>query len=130
LRLAERLEELTSRRSAYQDQQAAGLLTFEELRTKLSAIEDERSTLQRELDAISNADAELLKLQIMRDTILERVENGFFSPEPGPQERHDLYKQMGLRVEVDGSGNVTHSGDVLPPEEFVGAWHGPGSKRP
>jgi hypothetical protein len=67
----------------------------------------------------------------LRDDVLKRVDNGFFAiREPGPQERHDLYKQMGLRVEVDRDGEVTISGTVLPPDEFVSAGRGPGFGRP
>ena len=47
--------------------------------------------------------------------------NGFFEHfTTTPEERHDLDKKMGLRVEVDRNGDVSISGGPLPYDEFVG----------
>src|SRR5215218_2670663 len=91
----------------------------------LSAIEDEPNGLQAQLDSMNDADAQLAQLELQRDTLLDQVHNGFFEyATTTPEERHDLYKKMGLRVEVDGKGDVTISGSVVPHNEFVSAWHG------
>ena len=104
---------------------ADGLITLDELRQKLSAIEDERDSLQAQLDSMNDAQAQLADLELQRDTLLDQVHNGFFEyATTTPEERHDLYKKMGLRVEVDGNGDVTISGSVLPHDAFVSEWHG------
>jgi hypothetical protein len=40
---AKKLAEVDSKRSAYRDQQAEGLITLDELRTKLAALEETRA---------------------------------------------------------------------------------------
>jgi hypothetical protein len=121
VRLMETLEKLNRQRSAYQDQQAEGLITMEELRSKLAAIEEQRGGLQAQLDSMKDAEAQLALIELQRDTLLERTRNGFFecATDSTPEERHDTYMRMGLRVEVDGKGEVTISGSVLPDDAFV-----------
>jgi hypothetical protein len=69
---------------------------------------------------MNDADAQLLRLELQRDTLLDRVDNGFFQHfTTTPEERHDTYKRMGLRVEVDREGEVTINGSVLPDDMFV-----------
>jgi site-specific DNA recombinase len=47
-----KLAEADSKRSHFQDMAAEGLITFDELREKLTALEETRETAQRELDAL------------------------------------------------------------------------------
>jgi len=47
-----KLAEYTRLRSAYQDQQAAGLMTLQELRSKLEELEEGRKEAERELMAL------------------------------------------------------------------------------
>lgn len=120
VRLTDRLEKLNRKRGAYQDQQAEGLITIDELKAKLALIEEERSVIQGDLDSLKVAKDQLADFELLRDTLLDRVHNGFFEhATTTPQDRHDLYKKMGLRVEVDGSGNAMLSGALLPGEAFV-----------
>ena len=46
---AKKLAEVGRKRSAYQDQQADGLITLDELRSKLAALEETRTMARREL---------------------------------------------------------------------------------
>jgi len=115
VRLAERLQELTAKRARFQDQQAEGLLTLDELREKLSAIEDERDGLQTQLDAMRDADAQLLRLELQRDDLLERVNGGFFErAATKPEQVRDDYLKMGLTVLADADGEIEISGNLLP----------------
>ena len=68
---------------------------------------------------MNNAEAQLTQLALQRDTLLESTRNGFFQHAHSPEERHDLYKKMGLRVLVDRNGDVTISGSLLPYDAFV-----------
>ena len=62
-----KLEALARRRTAYQDQQAAGYLTLDELGAKLAELEEARHALERELEACRNRGARLAELEAMRD---------------------------------------------------------------
>jgi hypothetical protein len=53
----EKLAEVDRKRSAYQDQQAEGLLGLNELRAKLADLEETRKTAQRELEVLRNQEA-------------------------------------------------------------------------
>jgi hypothetical protein len=124
LRLFEKLSKLDQKLSGYQDQQAEGLITMEELRAKLAGIEEEREATRSELAVMDNATERLNELLFFRDTCLENLRSGLFQYPYSPESRHDHYKKLGLRVEVDGSGNVTLSGALLPHEVFVGENNG------
>jgi hypothetical protein len=52
---ARKLTEVDRKRGAYQDQQAEGLITLDELRAKLAALEETRSVALTELEALRGA---------------------------------------------------------------------------
>jgi site-specific DNA recombinase len=108
---AKKLAELDRKRSAYQDQQAEGLITLDELRAKLSALEETRTVAQRELDALSSRQEHIERLEKDADVILER----YAGMVPGAldnltsEERHRIYKMLRLKVllHADGSTEIT-----------------------
>jgi DNA repair exonuclease SbcCD ATPase subunit len=63
------------RRSAYQDQQAEGIITLEELRSKLAVLEEARKTAQRELEALRHGQERLAQLEHDKETLLEYYES-------------------------------------------------------
>jgi hypothetical protein len=63
-------------RSRYQDQQAHGLMTIEELRGRLEDLAEERTRLERELEACANRGDELRNLEEMRDLYAEAIKPG------------------------------------------------------
>ena len=70
---SERLEECERLRRAYQDQQAAGLMTLEELRERLGELEDMRKLARVELDAITARRERVAELERDRDALLEEM---------------------------------------------------------
>ncbi len=68
-----RLEECERLRRAYQDQQAAGLMTLEELRERLGELEDTRKLAWAELDAIAARKERLAELERDRDALIEEM---------------------------------------------------------
>jgi hypothetical protein len=60
-------------RSAYQDQQAAGLMTLEELGTKLEELENTRSTAERELNVLRGHRQRVSELESDRDALFESM---------------------------------------------------------
>jgi hypothetical protein len=112
VRLTERLEKLTAKRARVLDQQSEGLITMDELKSALAAIEEERTALQDELSALDNAEVTYSQLLNKLDDLLERSRSGFFeSVIMTPEQRHSTYRDMGLHVELDDDGNPVISGE-------------------
>jgi site-specific DNA recombinase len=60
-------------RSAYQDQQAAGLMTIEELGSKLRELDETRLHAERELEALKDSQTRVKELESDRDILLESI---------------------------------------------------------
>jgi len=109
---ARKLAEVERKRSAFQDQQAEGLITLEELREKLSALEETRAVAQSEINALRSRQEHVEQLQSDADTILERYAG--MVPEAldalTPQERHRVYKMLRLRVILNSDGSTEITG--------------------
>ena len=108
---AKKLAEVDRKRSAYQDQQAEGLITLEELRKKLSDLEETRAVAQGELEALRSRQEHIEQLESDADTILNQYAR--MVPEAldalTSEERHRVYKMLRLRVllHADGSTEIT-----------------------
>ncbi len=68
---AEKLAECGRLRGAYQDQQAAGLMTLEELASKLRGLEETRKLARAELAALGAREETARQLERDRDALLE-----------------------------------------------------------
>ena len=114
---ANKLAEVDSKRSAYQDQQAEGLITLDELRSKLAALEETRSTARRELAALKEHRERIEHLEQDANALLEHYAS--MVPEAlddlTSEERHRIYKMMHLNVTMyaDGLAEVTGVFDGL-----------------
>src|SRR5215208_1864226 len=117
-----KLAEVDSKRSAYQDQQAEGLITLDELRTKLAALEETRAVALKELKALRARREQLEQLEHDADALLEHYAE--MIPEAlddlTPEERRDVYKMMRLKVMAFSDGSVEVTGVFGGPLE-VGA---------
>jgi flagellar motility protein MotE (MotC chaperone) len=116
---ARKLAEVDRKRSAYQDQQAEGLITLDELRAKLSALEETRTVAQRELDALSSRQKHVERLEKDADVILEH----YAGMAPGAldnltsEERHRIYKMLRLKVLLHADGSTEITGVLVGPME-------------
>jgi hypothetical protein len=94
---------------------AEGLIAFEELRTRLAALEDTRKTAAQELRALRRRTEHLAQLEGDGDRLLETYAG--LMPEPidalGSEERHRVYKMIGLEVHLAPDGSFEISGDVM-----------------
>ena len=97
---AEKLAEADRKRSRYQDMAAEGLITLDELKVKLAALEELRETSRRELDALSRRRKMIVELERDKDALLETYVG--MVPEAldslTPEEHHYVYKMLRLRV--------------------------------
>jgi site-specific DNA recombinase len=108
---AERLAEVERKRSAYQDQQAEGLITLDELRSKLAILEETRDAARRELSTLKERRERIEHLEQDANALLEHYASMVPEALDGltPEERHRIYKMMRLNVTMyaDGLAEVT-----------------------
>jgi site-specific DNA recombinase len=126
---AEKLAECDRLRGAYQDQQAAGLMTIEELGAKLRGLEETRGYAEAELAGLGDHRRRVEELEADRDALLDSMAQAVPDALDGltGEERNKVYRLLRLRVmptpdgfEVTGAlTGVLHSGtDAL--EEVPG----------
>jgi Recombinase zinc beta ribbon domain len=96
----QKIAECSHLRRAYQDQQAAGLMTVEELRERLEELENTRKLAQAELEALAEHEECIKELEKDRDALLQSM------PEMAPsaleglrgKEKNRLYRMLQLEV--------------------------------
>jgi hypothetical protein len=91
---------------------AEGLINLDELRAKLADLDDLRLTVERELRLIEGRKDALRQLEQDRDALVEHYAG--MAPEAldalTPEERHQLYQILRLRVTADVDRNLTAEG--------------------
>jgi site-specific DNA recombinase len=112
----EKLDECDRKRRAYQDQQAAGLMTLEELTERLEELEGTRRLAQAELEALADREGRARELERHRDALLEEMAS--LVPERlerlPKSRRNGLYRALRLRVEPVDKGYWVHRGFCTP----------------
>ena len=89
-----------------------GLITFDELRTKLVALEETRQRARRGLDVLQDRRERLQELERDKKALLDRYADlvpGELD-DLGPQDRHRVYKMLGLSITVQPTGVLEVSG--------------------
>ncbi|CAA9438579.1 MAG: hypothetical protein AVDCRST_MAG22-3876 [uncultured Rubrobacteraceae bacterium] len=100
------IERCRKKRAAYQDQQAAGLMTLEELGEKLRHLEGRRAAAERGLADLRRGQSRVEELEANKRALLEAYGKGLLlgiDLFPPPM-RRALYEMLGLRVLVSPSG--------------------------
>ena len=96
----EKIAECERLRGAYQDQQAAGLMTLGELASKLEGLEETRKVAQAELAALGTREKTVSQLERDRDALLESW--SAMVPEAleslAGEERNKVYRMLRLEV--------------------------------
>jgi len=124
----EQLAEAERKRSGFQDMAAEGLITFDELRAKLAALEETRTTAERELASLRSRREVIEELERDRDTLLEHYakmvpEAPEALEELTAEERHQVYQMLRLEVYIHPDGYLEICGvlseDVLYPDGNV-----------
>jgi hypothetical protein len=109
---AEQIAECTRLRAAYQDQQAAGLMTLEELGSKLTELDERRRSAERALADVRDARERIEALEAERDaliaayaaTIPEDLEN------LTGEARNAEYRRFEIEVTPDPEGGFRATG--------------------
>ena len=114
-RWLEEISEVGRKRARYQEMAAEGLIEFEELRARLAALEDTRKTAERELRTLEARTERLVQLERDRDSLLENYAG--LLPEAidalGSEERHRVYRMIGMEAHLAPDGSLEVSGDVM-----------------
>lgn len=115
-RWADRLAEVDRDRAKDQEMFRADAMTLDELKANQARLEEARKTAERELAALRDREEHVRTLEQRRDTLIESLEAT--TPEAldslTPEERHQFYKLLELRVEVGPDGRSNISGRALP----------------
>ena len=97
---AQKIADCAQRRSAYQDQQAAGLMSLEELGSKLRDLDNTRRIAERELAALKDHRRRVQDLEQDRDVLLESMAE--MVPEAldslTGEEKSRIYRMLRLEV--------------------------------
>ncbi len=100
------LTEADGKRARFQDMAAEGLITFDELRAKLINLDEARKAAERELNLLQDRVEHIEALQQDKATVLAFLKDTLPKSldEATPEERHQLYKMLRIRVtaKVDG----------------------------
>ena len=104
----DKLSEVDSKRSRFQEMAAEGLITFEELGAKLDELEETRTTARRALESLGRRQQHLADLERDKDAVLEYYERVAPDALEGltPQERNHFYKALRLRVAIKPGGGM------------------------
>jgi hypothetical protein len=99
----EKIAECSRLRSAYQDQQAAGLMTMEELASKLAKLEETRRVAEAELAALDAREERVSELEADRDALLASYAELVPEALDGltGEERMRVYEMLQLEVRPD-----------------------------
>jgi hypothetical protein len=85
------------------------LITFEELKERLEGLEEAKKTVQGKLESISLHRQRLDELECSAEDLVRQY--AAIVPESldviSPEERHQLYKTLKMRVLVNAEGTVT-----------------------
>jgi site-specific DNA recombinase len=104
----DKLSEVDSKRSRFQDMAAEGLITFEELGAKLNELDETRTTARQELESLGRRQQYLAELERDKNAVLEYYER--MAPDAldslTPEQRNHFYKVLRLRVVVMPGGGI------------------------
>ena len=102
----EKVAECSRLRRAYQDQQAAGLMTLEELGAKLKDLEGIRKVAEAELARLNAREERARKLEADRDALMASYVETVPEALDGlsGEERSRVYEMLGLEVKPDPEG--------------------------
>jgi chromosome segregation ATPase len=96
----QKLSEVDRKRARYQEMAAEELISFEELRERLSQLDETRRIAEKELDALRSHNEEIAELERDRDALLESYR--WMTPQGmdmwTAEERHRVYKMLRLEV--------------------------------
>lgn len=104
----ERAAEAERKRSGFQDMDAEGLITLDELQTKLAGLEETRRAAETEIEHLRGRLERVEELERNRDTLLETYAGLIPQRLQGldSEERRQIYAMLRLRIVIDLDGDM------------------------
>ena len=103
-----------AKRRRYQEMAAEGLMQFGELRERLAELEEEQKIAEREIRALRDKSERIQEMGRDKDALLESLIE--ITPrrldEIDPEERHRIYRMIGLKVTSAKDGALRATGDL------------------
>jgi hypothetical protein len=111
----DKLAEVDCKRSGFQEMAAEGLITFDELRAKLAALDATRTTAERELETIKGRREHLDNLERDKEVLLETYAALTMEALESltSEERQKLYKTLRLRAVINLDGSIEVGGTFV-----------------
>jgi len=108
-----KITEADAKRARFQDMAAEGLITLDELRAKLVDLDETRKATERELSLLKDRTERIEALQRDKDTLLASLKTALSKSldAVAPEERHQFYKMLMIRVTADLDGNLDLNGE-------------------
>lgn len=114
----DKIAETDTKRTRYQDMAAEGLITFEELRSRLAELEEIRAVAERSLSELKRRRERIESLEQDKSSLLESYAT--MVPDAlanlSGEERHHIYQMLRLKVYIglDGDADIQGAiGDAL-----------------
>jgi hypothetical protein len=127
----DRIAGTDSQRRRAQDLAIEGLLSSDELREKLAHLAEQRRTAERELETLRSRTERLANLELEAEGLLEHY--GGMAREGleayTPEDRHDAYKALRLRIVAHPDGHVEAEGAFNMGHELCKSWRSTGVLR-
>ena len=118
-RWAEHVERAKIKRSRYQDQEAEGLLTREELRSKLVELDETMRLAEAELEKLRRHEERIRAMEEAGEELIERYAK--LIPEEledlFPAERRRIYQMLQVSISVPKEGEIRIKLPLFPDEE-------------
>ena len=112
----DRIAEADSQRTRAQNLAIEGLFSPDELREKLAHLAEQRRTAERELEALRTRTERLANLELEAEALLAHyagmAREGLEAY--APEDRHDAYQALRLRVVVHPDGRMEAGGVFIP----------------
>ena len=97
------IEDCDRKRAAYQDQQAAGLMTLGELGAKLQQLDETKAAAEQRLAQARGGERRAEKLRATKRAMLEAYEQGIYYDGIGafsPEMRREIYEALRIKITV------------------------------
>lgn len=111
-----KLSEIATKRARFQELAAEDLLTLDELRAKLTELDEVREATELELSLLQNRVERVEALQRSKDAVLASLEETVPKAlgELNAEERHQLYEMLKVRLTAGVDGSLELNGKLIP----------------
>lgn len=110
----ERISETQEKRRRYQEMAATGLIEFDELRERLSGLDEDKRLAEHEVESLRRHNERLEEMRRDKDTLLAKLVELTLEHMDNllPEERRLIYRRLGLTVTTREDGTLDIHGEL------------------